>query len=110
MPGEANTSRSPPLLDFASFYDSDLAKKQKLVSEVRDCCLHNGFFQITNHPVPIQLQERVMAWNKRFFDLPLEEKKKVGKGKKNDSGASKQGPMNADGSDCTNSGGKSGAL
>ncbi|KAL1637204.1 hypothetical protein SLS56_000863 [Neofusicoccum ribis] len=79
MPGEPNTSRSPPLLDFSAFYDSDPAKKQELVSQVRDCCLHNGFFQITNHPVPLELQERVMAWNKKFFDLPLEEKKKVGK-------------------------------
>lgn len=80
MAGEPNTSRSPPLLDFAAFYDSDPAKKQAFVSQVRDCCLHNGFFQITNHTVPIELQERMMAWNKKFFDLPLEEKKKVGKG------------------------------
>lgn len=80
MSSEPNTSRSPPLLDFSAFYDSDSARKQKLVSQVRDCCQYNGFFQITNHPVPLELQERVMAWNKKFFDLPLEEKKKVGKG------------------------------
>ncbi|KAL1651221.1 hypothetical protein SLS58_000559 [Diplodia intermedia] len=79
MAGQPNTSRSPPLLDFAAFYDSDPAKKQALVSQIRDCCLHNGFFQITNHPVPLELQERMMAWNKKFFDMPLEEKKKVGK-------------------------------
>ncbi|OJD29073.1 1-aminocyclopropane-1-carboxylate oxidase [Diplodia corticola] len=79
MASQRNTSRSPPLLDFAAFYDSDPAKKQALVGQIRDCCLHNGFFQITNHPVPLELQERIMAWNKAFFDLPLEAKKKVGK-------------------------------
>ncbi|KAF2498899.1 Clavaminate synthase-like protein, partial [Lophium mytilinum] len=42
-----------------------------------DCCLHNGFFQITGHPIPLELQEGVMNWNKKFFDLPLEEKSKV---------------------------------
>ncbi|KAF2146660.1 uncharacterized protein K452DRAFT_195193, partial [Aplosporella prunicola CBS 121167] len=71
---------SPPLLDFSAFYSGDVAKKQKLVEQVRDCCQFNGFFQITNHAVPVALQQRVMAWNKKFFDLPLEEKKKVGKG------------------------------
>ncbi|KAK7545602.1 1-aminocyclopropane-1-carboxylate oxidase [Phyllosticta paracitricarpa] len=76
---EPNTSRSPPLLDFSVFYSQDPAAKKKLVDQVRDCCLHNGFFQIINHPVPVELQQRVMQWNKRFFDLPLEVKKSVGK-------------------------------
>ncbi|KAK8229535.1 1-aminocyclopropane-1-carboxylate oxidase [Phyllosticta capitalensis] len=77
---EPNTSRSPPLLDFSKFYNaSDAAAKKELVDQVRDCCLHNGFFQIINHPVPVELQQRVMAWNKRFFDLPLDVKKSVGK-------------------------------
>jgi isopenicillin N synthase-like dioxygenase len=48
---------------------------------VRNCCLHNGFFQITGHAVPIELQKKMMDWNKKFFHLPLEEKSKVNKGK-----------------------------
>ena len=50
------------------------------MNDVRDCCLHNGFFQITGHQVPMALQEKIMNWNKNFFDLPLEEKMKVNKG------------------------------
>lgn len=50
------------------------------MSDVRECCLHNGFFQILGHNVPLELQENIMNWNKKFFDLPLEEKVKVGKG------------------------------
>jgi isopenicillin N synthase-like dioxygenase len=54
--------------------------KQTLVDDVRSCCLHNGFFQITGHPVPLELQKKIMDWIKRFFDLPLEEKMKINKG------------------------------
>lgn len=77
----AGKGQAPPILDFSAFYSNDPAAKKKLVDDVRDCCLHNGFFQITGHEVPMELQNRIMKWNKNFFDLPLEEKKKVGKGK-----------------------------
>ncbi|KAF2187182.1 Clavaminate synthase-like protein [Zopfia rhizophila CBS 207.26] len=77
MPSKAG--QAPPILDFSAFYGNNAAAKQKLVNDVRDCCLHNGFFQITGHSVPLELQGRIMNWNKKFFDLPLEEKVKVGK-------------------------------
>lgn len=62
------------------FYKNDPASKQQLVEEVRNCCLHNGFFQITGHKVPIELQNKIMDWNKKFFDLPLEQKNTINKG------------------------------
>ncbi|KAI4648316.1 hypothetical protein J4E93_004728 [Alternaria ventricosa] len=74
-----NAGEAPPILDFSKFYQNDPASKKQLVDEVRNCCLHNGFFQITGHNVPIELQNRMMDWNKKFFDLPLEEKNKVNK-------------------------------
>ncbi|KAF2653695.1 Clavaminate synthase-like protein [Lophiostoma macrostomum CBS 122681] len=73
------TGQAPPILDFSAFYSDDPIAKQKLVENVRDCCLHNGFFQITGHPVPLELQNKIMEWNKKFFDLPLEEKMKINK-------------------------------
>tara|TARA_R110002003_G_scaffold114_6_gene9868 strand:- start:3781 stop:3915 length:135 start_codon:yes stop_codon:yes gene_type:complete len=42
--------------------------------------LHNGFFQITGHNVPLELQRKIMEWNKKFFDLDLEQKNKINKG------------------------------
>jgi isopenicillin N synthase-like dioxygenase len=63
------------------FYRGDATAKRQLVEEVRDCCLHNGFLQIMGHNVPIELQNRTMDWNKKFFDLELEEKNKLNKGK-----------------------------
>ncbi|PVI02220.1 Clavaminate synthase-like protein [Periconia macrospinosa] len=71
--------QAPPILDFSAFYSGDAALKQKLVDDVRNCCLHNGFFQITGHPVPLQLQRDIMTWNKKFFALPLEEKMLINK-------------------------------
>ena len=63
----------------AAFYGKDLAAKKQLVDNVRNCCLYNGFFQITGHNVPLDLQERVLACSKRFFALPLAEKQKISK-------------------------------
>jgi hypothetical protein len=94
---------APPILDFAgttihylrshhynyrglllikneAFYSNDASAKKKLVDDVRSCCLHNGFFQITGHSVPLELQNKIMNWNKRFFDLSLEQKNEVNKG------------------------------
>ncbi|OAG09084.1 hyoscyamine 6-dioxygenase [Paraphaeosphaeria sporulosa] len=70
---------APPILDFSAFYTGDAAAKKKLVDDVRSCCLHNGFFQITGHNVPRELQQGIMDWNKKFFDLPLEQKMEVSK-------------------------------
>ena len=69
-----------PSLTSLEFYQTDPASKKQLVEEVRNCCLHNGFFQITGHKVPLELQNKIMDWNKRFFDLELEQKNQVNKG------------------------------
>ena len=66
------------------FYGSDEAAKAKLVDEVRECCLHNGFFQITGHRVPAEVQENVLESLKSFFSLPQAEKERVHKGVSSD--------------------------
>lgn len=63
-----------------AFYSGDEAAKVKLVEQVRDCCLHNGFFQITGHKIPLELQQRLLKLIKEFFALPKEDKLKVHKG------------------------------
>ncbi|KAL6233793.1 hypothetical protein BDW75DRAFT_251807 [Aspergillus navahoensis] len=70
---------APPILDFSPFYGTDAAAKAKLVQQVRDSCEYNGFFQITGHRIPRELQVRVMNAAKRFFALPLEEKMAIDK-------------------------------
>ena len=68
------------LIENKAFYSNDTSAKKKLVDDVRNCCLHNGFFQITGHSVPLELQNKIMNWNKRFFDLSLDQKNEVNKG------------------------------
>lgn len=63
------------------FYSSDLAKKERIVQQVRDSCLYNGFFQIKNHTVPLEQQVAVMTCAKKFFSLDLVEKQAVSKDK-----------------------------
>ncbi|TDZ19319.1 2-oxoglutarate-Fe(II) type oxidoreductase hxnY [Colletotrichum orbiculare MAFF 240422] len=68
-----------PIIDFSGFYSEDPAEKQKVVDQVRESCLYNGFFQIVGHSVPLRQQKAVMQNAKKFFNLPLGEKQKVGK-------------------------------
>jgi isopenicillin N synthase-like dioxygenase len=63
-----------------AFYGSDAKAKANLVTQVKNCCLYNGFFQIVGHRVPSKLQSDVFDCSKQFFEQPLEEKKKVSKG------------------------------
>lgn len=77
--GNMAAPSAPPILDFSAFYGSDSEAKAKLVENVRKCCHYNGFFQITGHRVPLELQRRVMKCSKRFFDLPLDEKLQIDK-------------------------------
>jgi isopenicillin N synthase-like dioxygenase len=66
----------PPILDFSVFYGNDSQAKAQLVQRVRECCLNNGFFQITGHKVSPELQRGTFDCTKRFFDLPLAERRR----------------------------------
>ncbi|KEQ66406.1 Clavaminate synthase-like protein [Aureobasidium melanogenum CBS 110374] len=67
------------MLIYAVFYGTDDIAKANLVAEVKKCCLHNGFFQIVGHRVPVELQEKILDWVKKFFAQPQEEKDRVHK-------------------------------
>jgi isopenicillin N synthase-like dioxygenase len=45
-----------------------------VLAQIRAACLDCGFFVITGHGVPRDLQIAALTWASRFFDLPLEEK------------------------------------
>lgn len=67
------------LTKLQDFYSPDPAVKQKVVDQVRESCLYNGFFQIKNHKVPLEQQTAVMNSAKKLFALPQSEKDKVAK-------------------------------
>ncbi|KAH8664606.1 hypothetical protein BX600DRAFT_437144 [Xylariales sp. PMI_506] len=68
-----------PIIDFSGFYSDDVKEKQKVVDQVRTSCLYNGFFQITNHSIPLETQQGALTSAKRFFNLSQEDKDKVSK-------------------------------
>lgn len=67
--------------EYIVFYKDDAEAKTKLVHDIKNCCLYNGFFQITGHNVPRNLQNKVFECSKQFFTMPLEEKNKISKSK-----------------------------
>ncbi|KAL5858065.1 hypothetical protein ACOSQ3_005523 [Xanthoceras sorbifolium] len=48
-----------------------------LVSEIGNACKNWGFFQVVNHGVALEKRQRVEDSARRFFGLPLEEKRKI---------------------------------
>ncbi|KAJ5710975.1 hypothetical protein N7488_005131 [Penicillium malachiteum] len=69
-----------PLIDVSPFtiQGASQAEKEKVVGEVRDACRKYGFFQIIGHGIAPEQQIKMIECAKKFFDLPLEEKRKVG--------------------------------
>ncbi|CAA2978421.1 1-aminocyclopropane-1-carboxylate oxidase-like isoform X1 [Olea europaea subsp. europaea] len=60
-----------PIIDLAS---SDCISTS---SSIRQACMNCGFFYLTNHGVEGDLLCEVLEGNKKFFELPLEEKMKL---------------------------------
>jgi isopenicillin N synthase-like dioxygenase len=70
---------SPPIVDFSDFLSGDPDRKKKCTEAIGHACRTLGFFQITNHPIPLSLQKEMFKLSKEFFALPLEEKMKLDK-------------------------------
>lgn len=78
-----------PQIDLSPLIKSSPANSdaiRDLVGEVRDACRNWGFFQVINHGVPLESREKLMSASKRFFDQPLEEKRKVRRDEANPQG------------------------
>ncbi|XP_059431055.1 feruloyl CoA ortho-hydroxylase F6H1-3-like [Corylus avellana] len=62
---------SIPIIDMSSWDDPNVAES------ICNAAEKWGFFQITNHGVPIEVLESVKEATHRFFGLPAEEKRKL---------------------------------
>lgn len=58
----------------------------KTITEVAEACEKWGFFQVINHGIPLEKLEDMKMVARKFFSLPLGEKKKVGKDEENPMG------------------------
>ncbi|XP_058728293.1 flavonol synthase 1-like [Vicia villosa] len=77
-----STEHRPDLSTFVQvdeipIIDLSETSQESLISKVGNACEEWGFFQVINHGVPAEVSEKVETEMKRFFELSLEEKKKV---------------------------------
>jgi len=66
-----------PIIDMGPYLAGETRADKQLAAELRDVTETVGFFYLKNHPVPQQLIDRMFVEAKRFFALPLEEKRKI---------------------------------
>ncbi|RDW78165.1 UPF0676 protein [Coleophoma crateriformis] len=65
-----------PVVDISPFLDASSSAEQNdlVVKAVRDACITYGFFQLTGHGIPEEMQQKMLECSRLFFDLPLEQK------------------------------------
>lgn len=73
------STKVPPVIDFSDFLSGEPARMKICADQIRQACLTQGFFQIVNHPIPLDLQKEMFKISKEFFELSLEEKMKLDK-------------------------------
>jgi isopenicillin N synthase-like dioxygenase len=66
-----------PIIDMGPCLAGEAGADRRMAAELRAVTETVGFFYLKNHPVPQQLIERMFAESKRFFALPLDEKRKI---------------------------------
>ncbi|KAG4391182.1 hypothetical protein GLYMA_05G137500v4 [Glycine max] len=65
-----------PVIDLSKLLSQDL--KEPELEKLHYACKEWGFFQLINHGVSTSLVEKVKRGAQDFFNLPIEEKKKLG--------------------------------
>ena len=63
-----------PIIDMATYRAGAPEAKARLVQEIAAVSRELGFFYLVNHGVPEALLADQLAWGRRFFDLPPEDK------------------------------------
>ncbi|KAI3883354.1 hypothetical protein MKW92_039600 [Papaver armeniacum] len=63
-----------PVIDFSLLTSGSADQRSQIIQELRNACLHWGFFMVTNHGVPESMKEELINSCMSFFDLSPEEK------------------------------------
>ena len=71
----ATNFSSIPILDYALL--SDTSTRPQFISQLQNALANVGFYYVTNHPVPQDDVDAVIAFAPKFFDLPPEEKERI---------------------------------
>ncbi|MCH8505073.1 MAG: hypothetical protein LAT50_12200 [Ectothiorhodospiraceae bacterium] len=79
MGAEAEQEVQLPVIDIGPLLSGSAAEREAVGDALQRACLDKGFFYVRNHGVAADLQERVFAASRAFFDLPLDTKRQVDK-------------------------------
>ncbi|KAI3983784.1 hypothetical protein MKX01_005401 [Papaver californicum] len=63
-----------PVIDFSHLTSGSPDQRSKVIKDLRNACLHWGFFMVTNHGVPEGLKEELINSCMNFFNLSPDEK------------------------------------
>ncbi|XP_043695665.1 gibberellin 20 oxidase 3-like [Telopea speciosissima] len=66
-----------PIIDMGGFLSGDPVAVMEACKQVREACEKHGFFVIINHGIDDKQVDAVHMHLKRFFEMPLSEKKKA---------------------------------
>jgi isopenicillin N synthase-like dioxygenase len=68
-----------PVVDLAPYLAADTTSEaqEQVITAICEAARTYGFFSITGHGIPLKDQDTTLECAKRFFDLPVEEKKSV---------------------------------
>ena len=78
-----------PVIDLSPLINqtvSDPTSIEGLVKEIGSACKEWGFFQVTNHGVPLSLRQGIEEASRAFFAQSLEEKRKFSRDEINPTG------------------------
>jgi isopenicillin N synthase-like dioxygenase len=62
-----------PVIDLGDD-DPNKAARERIAAQIHRACGETGFFYVSNHGIDRRLLDNQLAFTRRFFDLPLEEK------------------------------------
>lgn len=67
-----------PLIDLSGYIEAKSPEaRATVITQVREACEEFGFFQLTGHGVPLELQRHFLRCLDTFFKLPKEQKMKL---------------------------------
>lgn len=73
---------SVPTIDIAPYLSDPISpESSEIVSAIKNACTTTGFFQLIGHGIPSSLQDAVFKGAEALFNLPMEEKVKLDRGK-----------------------------
>jgi isopenicillin N synthase-like dioxygenase len=66
-------------IDVSPLLSSRVSSKSReaVIEALRHSCTTDGFFQITGHGIPVELQRHVLECTRTYFELPMEQKRTI---------------------------------